>query len=394
MTVIAYLLYGDNQMYERELVFSLLSMLRFLKDQNESDSSLSISVISDREREILTHLPTPLPIEQLIVSQGELDGWMRGGAYRHGVKPCALMKALDVYQESVILIDTDTYFVETPLRLIERVSSTSSVMHRFEYWIQDEPMWQPIVERVGDGIELHGITVSRQSPMYNSGVLGVDYSQRSLLDRVFELLSTLYDWSPIFNVEQFAAGVTLHQWTNLLTSDDIVKHYWGYEREFVHSQINRSLMNAKTPFNELMHHPATFAVGYPRQPIKDRLVSKVRGAMQGWNDRYRFAYLSYRTALFYASKDREYANIWATIALEEARMAVGVLDGGSGSGSGSGSGGGSSGAFENNTEFDRVGLSLQRDFEQFQPEAIGSLDWLSGEVKQRWLQFWEQAASG
>lgn len=368
MKVIAYLLYGDDKKYELEALFSILSVLRFLNNTNDE---IPISIISDSYREFVCHLPSKQPIEQIIYSQAELAEWTQGGAYRHRIKPCALIKALDYYRMPVILVDTDTYFVDHPVRLIERVTPERSVMHQFEYLIADEPHWRSIVAKLGDGMQYDGINLSRQSPMFNSGVIGIDYSNRSLLDKSLNLLDTLHTWSPIFNIEQFAMGAVLNQHTSLSLSDDIVKHYWGYEREFIHIQIARRFQGAtKGELNFLLNDPSTFEVGYPAKAIADKTLSFFMGLIQRWDHRYRFAYLAYRSALFYASKDTGYANIWSNIALQEVSFVIKK--------------------YQQSQKMTHPLMGIQRDFYQFRTDSIKSLDWLNSDIKNRWILFWEQ----
>lgn len=364
MKVLAYLIYGNKREYQLELALSVLSALRFLKkSQGKSQESITISVITDRP-----NLEFDLPVDRILISQEEFAAWTQGGSYPYRAKILALMKAIDHYQSPVALVDTDTYFLESPVRLFDRVSPQGSVMHDFEYEICNKSYWKPVVEQLGTGIEIAGVSVSPRSPMFNSGVIGVDVANRSVLDRALAVMDKVYALSPIFNVEQFALGVALHQETTLSTSADLVWHYWGMERGFIHVQTARLLQNSSfANLESLLANLAALQLGSPAKPFQDKAVSRWLGLIKGWSDDYRFAHLAYRCALAYASKDQAYANAWAQVALSAVKTTID----------------------EAMPDRSLTLSAVQKDLRQFNPNHIQALDWLEPPVKQRWLGFWQ-----
>ncbi|NJR38819.1 MAG: hypothetical protein HC781_08195 [Leptolyngbyaceae cyanobacterium CSU_1_4] len=285
-----------------------------LRATDEPDD-IVISVISNR-----LDFDPRLPIDHLQFSAPEFEDWTRSphGIYNHRVKIHALIKALDHYQAPVALIDTDTYFTASPTRLFERISPQKTVMHLMEFaHIIDHPLWQPMIEKIGEGLEISGVKVSPQSSMFNSGVIGVEPSHRELLERSLAVVDDLYGRSPIFNVEQFGVGVTLNQATQLVTSEDLIEHYYGFARRFVHLQTARLFPDfSADTLEKLLASSSPLAVGYPPKALSDRIITRVLTEIKRWSPEYKFAHICYRTAFFYASKNREYANIWAAIALQ------------------------------------------------------------------------------
>jgi hypothetical protein len=367
MKILAYLIYGDIQEYQLELALSVLSALRFLKQGQES---ITISVLTDRP-----DLKFDLPVDRILISPEEFAEWTQGGSYNYRAKVLALMKAIDFYQGPVALVDTDTYFRQSPARLFDRVSPQVSVMHKFEYEICNQPYWQPVVQQLGDGIEIEGVQISPQSPMFNSGVIGVDVSHRSLLDKCLAVLDKVYVLSPIFNVEQFALGVVLNQYTQLSTSADLVWHYWGMNRGFIHVQTARLLQNfTPAKLESVLAELATLPLGAPPKSFQDKAVGRFLGFTKGWDDDYRFAYLSYRCALAYAIQDRDYANVWAKVALGGVKKSIEAEAGT---------------IAPAITNCSRPPATLQGDFRLFNPAHIDRLDWLEPAVKQAWMEFWQ-----
>jgi hypothetical protein len=354
MRILAYLFYGEKVEYQWELIFSLYSALRHLQSDPQA---VRICVISDRP-----HLD--LPVDHLPFSAAEYAAWTTSphGVYNHRTKVHALLKALDHYQCPVALVDTDTYFTAHPAKLLDRISPQQTVMN-FEYApVAQHDLWSPIVEQIRNGIEIAGVNISPASRMFNSGVIGVEPSHRSLLEKSLAVIDDLYGRSPIFNVEQFAIGVTLNQFTQLVTCEDLLEHYYGPSRSFIHLQIARAFQTfTAASLEQQLNRSEPLTVGYPAKALSDKIIARILGWLRRWQQDYRFAYLAYRSAFFYATQDAKYANVWATTALQTLQFAgTRPLD------------------------------SVRRDFCRFDRGAIETLTWLEPQVKQNWLQFWQQ----
>ena len=350
MKVLAYFLYGGDREYQQELEFSVLSALRFLKHQD----NIAIRVICDSDC-----VGVHLPIERLVFSPTEFASWTRDRTYFFRAKIGALLKGIDHYQCPIVLLDTDTFFTDHPAKLFERVSPTRSLMHQYESTLQDspEPGWKPILEKVGY-TEIAGVTVTPESSMYNSGVIGVDPAQRSQLEIAFEILDQLYDIAPVFNVEQFAVGAALGQST-LSTCTDVVEHYWGAQKDFIRVQIAKAIERGEV--EKLLTQIPPFQRVYPKVRKRDRILTGL-SFFKHRNNNYRRAQLAYRSALFYATQDANYANAWASNALQALKISN--------------------------------HLAEQSDFQHFRQNSIHTLSWLSPSVKRSWIKFWQQMNSG
>jgi hypothetical protein len=353
MRILAYLFYGNKTEYEWELLFSVYSALRQMRSR-----PVKICVISDRPC-------LDLPVDHLPFSSAEFTAWTTSphGVYNHRIKVHALIKVLDHYQCPVALVDTDTYFTDHPAKLFDRISPEQTVMN-FEYPpVGENDLWLPMMEHIRNGIEISGVNISPASRMFNSGVIGVEPSHRGLLEKSLAIIDDLYGRSPIFNIEQFAVGVTLNQFTHLVTCEDLLEHYYGPSRSFIHLQISRAFQTfTAASLEQQLANPKTIHVGYPTKALPDKLIARILGLVRRWQQDYRFAYLAYRSAFFYAPQDAGYANVWATTALQTLQ-------------------------FAGNT---RALNGVRRDFRRFGAGAIESLAWLEPQVKQKWLQFWQQ----
>ncbi len=325
MAVLTYLLYGDNKTYELEFLLSALSARIHLRsDQRGDDGSdaVRIELISDRPR-----FDKSFPFDVRVIDPDTMRAWTStpGRSYNHRVKVLALLDAMrHAGDEPVALVDTDTFFTASPRRLFERIGPDATVMHEQEVpAIADDPDCADVVEFIRHGVEIEGFHMSAATPMFNSGVVGVLPSHAPLVKQALALLDALYDRAPVFNVEQFAFGVVLDQRTKLATCKDVVHHYWGHTRGFIHVQADRHVnpRDAAT-FCALESQPLPL-LGEPPKAWQDKLASRVRGTLGGWSKDYRFAYLAACSAHRQAPHDRAIANAWAAVALEDLRRLTG-----------------------------------------------------------------------
>jgi hypothetical protein len=360
MRVLAYLCYGEKKEYKLELFYSILSALKQLKAR--SDEDIKICVISDRPG-----FDPDLPLDFLYFSPEEYKTWTQcanGTVYNHRVKIHALIKLLKHYQCPVALIDTDTYFLNTPAKIFQSISPQQTVMHCLEYQhLSGHPLWEPMMAKIGDGVEIAGLKVTPQSSMFNSGVIGVEPCHIPLLELALPVVDDLYARSPIFNIEQFAVGISLQSGTQLTTCLPLLEHYFGGIRSFVHFQIAQIFPDfTAATLARLLATSTPDKIGYPSKTIPDQVMTKVLAVMRRWNPDYRFAYLSYRSALSNATKDPECASLWADTALQMLKSSQ-IIYGGI------------------------TVQHLDRDFSQFRTDQIESWSWLKQEVKNNWLLF-------
>lgn len=361
MKVIAYLLYGSKKEYRLEFFLSLFSALKQLGERRDE---ITFSLITDRN-----DFDPNLPIDIIIVSPAELAEWTQQGTYNHRTKAFALLKLIDHYQAPVALIDTDTYFIDNPIKLFERISSQNTVMHHLQVPLAVHDHWQFALEKLNNGIDIEGIHISSQSSMFNSGVIGVDASHRALIEKAALVLDKMYALFPIFDVEQFAIGVVLNEYTNLLQSDDLIYHYYGPSRQFIHIQTARLFQDfTAASLNQALAQPSPL-LGFPAKPLSARLLSRFWAFIHKWDATYQFAYFAYRCALSCGKKDPEYANAWANVALESIKFLIRLQS--------------------NQQKSQAILASAKKDFRRFRAGKITSLSWLDPNTQKSWILLWE-----
>lgn len=317
MKIIAYFLYGNRDEYKLELALSLISAIgqENLHAMESLSERITYCVVTDQE-----NLGYPLPVEILRLAPDELDRWTDSGAYNHRAKPMAMLKVLDHYKCPVAMIDTDTYFIDTPQKIFEKIDEKNSVMHDFEYLIGAQQLWAPLLNKINGKIDINGYTTDSQSAMFNSGVIGVSHENRILVEDSLKIIDALYSVDPIFNIEQFALGLTLNTKTKLHICSDAIRHYWGVERDFVRIQAARFMKDfSESNVKEKIEAVIKLKFGLPRIPLRFKLTARVLGVLKSWTGNQRFAYMCSRCREYYSISDKEYAAAWQTLASSMAR---------------------------------------------------------------------------
>jgi hypothetical protein len=352
---IAYLLYGDARHYERELAFSALGALGFLRDDPRG---IRLCLVTDRPE-----LQFELGWGRIALDPAELAEWTRDGRCIHRAKLFALQKALSELKMPVALVDTDTCFIDHPAKLFEHVGPGRSVMHAYEYAIDQTQLWWPLLAALGDREYVSGYRVAGDSPMFNSGVIGLHPQDAGLIQGAVALLDALDEITPVFNAEQFAIGTVLRQHTDLETAERVVRHYWGFERGFVHLKIARLLRGFRPErVGELANAAVQTELGFPARRLSHRILSRWKAKLHGWDRDCRFGYLAFLCALDWAHDDREMANVWLETALEALTLSKN----------------------ETNTAA-RQRSSLRRSFKSLDPR---SERWVDPGLALRWREFW------
>jgi hypothetical protein len=363
MKVVGYLLYGGRSIYQLELAYSALSALRWSRADARD---VVLAVITDQPK-----LNFDLPIQQVPLTSREIAAWSLEGKNPHRMKVLALDKLLERFQCPVALVDTDTYFLDHPARLFERIGPGASLMHAAEDRVGQQALWDPLLAQLGGAREIAGIPVGPDSQMFNSGVIGVDPAQRQHIPQVLALLDQLYARSPIFNIEQFSLGAVLGHHTKLSICPDLIRHYWGIERDFIHLQTARLLQDFSVAgIERVLAELPKITVGLPNMRLRHKLAALVRSRAFRWDADYRFAYLSYLSGLASAARDSEYANVW--VATAQRALASSLKK-------------------DHGSIRSRRLWQARRDFARLDESHIGDLSWLNADVKAMWLNLWRAA---
>ena len=238
MDTFAFLLYGSSEKYWAELRLSALSLIReagLVGEAGERRGAFRIVAVCDA--------PGPvgdLPVELDVVGPATIRTWSGTDGYNHRAKLSALSYLTEKYSGRVVLVDTDTYFVADPARLLQRIGPGHAVMHAAEGAVGDDD--SGLAPRMGSTpIALPGggeFCPTPQATLWNSGIVGLHDTDRDVLTDASVLLDELYRRTGAFSVEQFAIGQALARACSVTAVDDVVVHYWGVRRDFLHARLH------------------------------------------------------------------------------------------------------------------------------------------------------------
>lgn len=346
-----YLVYGTNPDYQLELGYSVLSAAAHMQSK-----APRIVLMTDEAGQ-----RPDLPVEHFLFSASDFQQWTDNGQYNHACKAHAYIAALRHYGGKLAMIDTDTYFVADPMRLFDRVNTHTSIMHADEGTLDHQGgAWHDVVRRTGESPDvLGGITL--QSRMLNSGVVACDASMLPLLEATPTMIDALRAVGAPFNSEQFAFAQVLLRAGEVDVCDDLVQHYWGFERRFIHSRIAR-LMPDRTQavFQAALGVDMAQVSGFPQKSWSARVMAKIKGAQRRrQDDLYGFAYMAYLCAL--REPARDLANAWAKTALDVLQV----------------------------RDFDRA--LVARDFRKLSNERMRDLPWIEPDTGALWQRYWNRA---
>lgn len=272
---LVFLSYGDGINVD-ETIFSILSALYWLKNAN----SVHVIVLTD----------TPLRFADLGVTVDaltpeRLQSWLGTGTYKHRRKLEAMRYALNTYGGSVALVDSDTWFRRSPADLLERIGPGRCCMHLMESKLIDSGT--PTNIELADFLRrsafqrLDGstFTIHPNSPMWNSGVIGLHADDAIMIDQALNYLDQLDPCAALVHtVEQFAVTQAFTP-MGIQETGDVVFHYWPdrVRKPFQHRV--RSIVSSTENLPLADRTAATF-IQRPQASLQRRCIMAVKRAMQ------------------------------------------------------------------------------------------------------------------
>ena len=273
MDTIGYFVYGPSEKYWAELRLSVLSLLR---ESAHDQDQFRIVVVCDSPGRL-----DDLPVQVDALGPDVIRDWSGPEQFSHRAKLGALRHLSETSHGRAVLVDTDTYFVANPTHLFGRIRPGHALMHASEGPVGEDD--SELAPRMGsEPIPLPGGRVFQPEPsatLWNSGVVGLDSTDRDALDDAEAILDELYRRTGAFNVEQFAIGQALEQRCELVGADDVVVHYWGVGRDFLHVRLSAfESEHMHSPLAERTIASRSVTADVPPAHPMDRIRARMRRA--------------------------------------------------------------------------------------------------------------------
>jgi hypothetical protein len=106
-------------------------------------------------------------------------------------------------------------------------------------------------------IENKQIKIPLTTRMWNAGVIGLSWGDNKLLEQINDLSDQIYGNKKVFTAEQFSFSYFLQNKTELISSGDIIFHYWRYFGAYKWRQ-------------KYTYHLAKFFKSHKKKPVKDQ----------------------------------------------------------------------------------------------------------------------------
>ncbi|MGE8065329.1 hypothetical protein [Pseudomonas sp. NPDC089569] len=263
---LVYLVFG-SETYHQEAVFSIASALAWLRETPEA--GLDIQVFSDN----------PQPYEQLPVRVRPLDEatrrrWNEPHGYHFRAKHVALRTVLEEF-ETALLIDTDTFFHCSPLKLFERVQPGSLLCN--DYYTHYGNNKENVLYSALSARLMEKGLADDQMMLLNSGVIGLHRQDAQLLDRSIALIDELFPFAKgAYTLEEFCLSVAAYRTVEINKCPDLIHHYWSRKQLFrakVKAWIHK---HAAQPTSQAaLDDTHRVSARLPRPPRAQRVLYKV-----------------------------------------------------------------------------------------------------------------------
>lgn len=262
---LVYLVFGADT-YHQEAIFSIASAIAHLGAAGEMP--LDIQVFTDN--------PQPyarLPVRVRPFSQDTRRAWSQPHGYHFRTKHVALREVL---RDSplAMLVDTDTFFRESPLALFARIQPGTLLCNAFSMQYRDGSD-SPLYYELAEELKAQGMA-DDDMWLVNSGVIGLFQGDAQVLDRSIELMDRYYPRTPTaYNLEEFCLALATYKQYPVHQCSDLIHHYWS----------RKLLIRAKVQAWVSKHHEQPLAAQaladvrlvsshVPRPPAVQRLAYK------------------------------------------------------------------------------------------------------------------------
>lgn len=218
-----YIVYGADT-YHREAVFSIASAHARLRD--ETAPALCIRVFTDKPAAY-----AGLPVDIVPLTDEKLRQWRGPHGYHFRAKHVVLHEAL-AEAGRAILIDTDTFFHQSPLALFRLVGPGTLLCNRIggRYGAHRDAV---LYRTLASHLQARGLAGDDMA-LLNSGVIGLNHGDAAVLDRSLELMDTFYPQAEgAYTLEEFMLAVARDErGLALAECPTEIHHYWSRKQIF------------------------------------------------------------------------------------------------------------------------------------------------------------------
>ncbi len=244
---------------------SILTLYYFLSEQEQLEE-INFIVYTD-DKEIFEQNLDGININYEVLTSENIKHYINNLGYIHRIKICVIKLCLQKYKRDILFVDSDTFFLKSPLDIVNKISDNTTIFHakefellegddyygkknwNFGYFPQD--VLGSVIKKNNIKLKAGEIKICLNVEMWNSGIIGISISNLPLLDDVLRLTDQLSKKSGYFIAEQFAFSYIFLKKTTIISANDVVYHYnIPYLKEIYNLNITSFLgENKNTPLN-------------------------------------------------------------------------------------------------------------------------------------------------
>lgn len=306
---LVYLVFGPPT-YHQEAQFSIVSALANLR--KTPDEALDIQVYSDNP-EPYQHLPVTVHL----LDDATREAWNQPYGYHFRSKHVVLRQVLASHAKAV-LIDTDTFFHQSPMELFRRVQPGTLLCNAIGANYGDDPQC-PLFKSLAPMLEARGLA-DRNLPLLNSGVIGLMQEDAGLLDQSIALMDTYYPHANgAYTLEEFCLSVAAYRRMHVNQCTDLIHHYWSRKQLFRAKVQAWLAKHQHAPLScQALQDVARVNAQLPKPPALQRLGYKALSLTLPAEQRQFLRELMYGCYDYPNEFDRACASAWWDKALENA----------------------------------------------------------------------------
>lgn len=237
--------------FEREClinqtIYSILSLIDEVREQD----NLIITILTNFSKEKFENILFLKNLRIDIIDDAELDTWKQNG-YIYNVKIFGIMYYFEKYRENVLFIDSDTIVMKEPDMIYREISKNKCFLNckykklkeYFDLQYVADKRRKIDLNELNKAIRFYNSFKNSQYIMnnrkyeispefcyYNSGVIGLAYENRYILNEVYDLCNILWNEYQFVMSEEFAYSYILtKEKKQIFETKDLLIHYYSFK---------------------------------------------------------------------------------------------------------------------------------------------------------------------
>jgi hypothetical protein len=239
MVTLVGLSYGQEHEYKR-MIFAVLSFRAYYSGP---ESSICLLIFTDNPV-YFKYFFTGLRVKYVLLTPAKIELMKGAQNFVHLVKIAVVREAFELYPDnSLLYIDSDTFFIKDPLPLLNIISANDSLMHTKEYALAertDSTSEGSSPQLFLNAIDRRAFSTSQGEEHYfpyqyswNAGVIGLAKEGQAYMEDIYKLTEEFFSCSSWHISEQLAFSLILQTRTTIHSCEKYIYHYWPGDKKLI-----------------------------------------------------------------------------------------------------------------------------------------------------------------